>query len=43
MKEQDRKAKLERYKKDDPGFLMGNAGQYKSILDPHPQLKEWVE
>lgn len=43
MKEEDRKAKLERYKKDDPGFLMGNAGQYKSILDPHPQLKEWVE
>ena len=43
MKEEDRIAKFERYKRDDPGFLMGNAAQYRSILDPHPQLKEWVE
>lgn len=43
MKEEDRKAKFERYKKDDPGFLMGNAGQYKSILDKNPRLSAWTD
>ena len=43
MKEEDRKAKFERYKKNDPGFLIGNAGQYKSILDKNPRLSVWID
>jgi glycosyltransferase involved in cell wall biosynthesis len=42
-KEEDRIAKYHRYMKLDPGAKYGWQAQYDSILDPHPNLTEWIE
>ncbi|MEG6520553.1 glycosyltransferase [Desulfotomaculum sp. 1211_IL3151] len=43
LKPEDRLAKYYRYKKLDPQSRYGIAEQYESILDPCPNLVEWVE
>lgn len=40
-REPDRKAKYERYMRLDPEGKHGSLPQYRSILDPHPNLVEW--
>jgi glycosyltransferase involved in cell wall biosynthesis len=42
-KEEDRKAKFERYKLLDPDAKYGIKEQYDSILDPNPNLVTWNE
>ena len=43
VKEEDRIAKYERYKKLDPDAKYGIREQYESILDPHPTLIAWQD
>ncbi len=40
---QDREAKYRRYKALDPDGRFGVPQQYESILDPRPNLVEWIE
>jgi glycosyltransferase involved in cell wall biosynthesis len=40
---EDRAAKYERYMRLDPEGIHGWIDQYKSILDPNPNLAAWVE
>jgi len=40
---EDREKKYLRYKESDPLGTYGHLGQYESILDPHPNLVEWIE
>ncbi|MGL5244838.1 MAG: glycosyltransferase family 2 protein, partial [Sarcina sp.] len=42
-KHEDRLAKYERYMKLDPNGQFGVLAQYKSILDPNPNLTKWTE
>lgn len=39
---EDRQTKYERYMKADPHGKDGNLAQYQSILDPNPNLKEFI-
>ncbi|MHB8076898.1 glycosyltransferase family protein [Desulfosporosinus fructosivorans] len=41
VRPQDRLAKYYRYKQLDPNGIYGNLEQYRSILDPSPNLVEW--
>jgi len=43
MREEDRKAKYDRYMRNDPNGVYGIMEQYKSILDDNPKLKLWRE
>lgn len=40
---EDRRAKLERYRRLDPEGAFGWKAQYDSILDPSPHLVDWLE
>ena len=42
-REEDRRAKYDRYLQLDPGAVFGNLNQYKSILDSNPNLIKWYE
>lgn len=42
-REEDRRKKYDRYMQLDPGAVYGNQNQYKSILDPAPNLIKWQE
>lgn len=43
LRPQDRLAKYYRYKQLDPNGIYGNLEQYRSILDPSPNLIAWKE